>query len=1138
MSEPISLPNLTLPEHPRYALVEKLAQGDYATVFRGRDLELNREVAIKQIHAQYLQDPRQLEVYWREAQLIASLEHPRIMTIYDLVRDRGWLILELMMGSIQQVLKGRPIDLTDLRFLLSAMAQGLQFLERNGIVHGDVKPSNMLVDKNRQMKLGDFGIARRLTKGEGSVVKGTAKYMAPEVVSDQFGEVGPHSDLYSLGFSAYELMCGSHFESLFPGLNMFGRDRQIAWMMWQSAPDRRLPEIRRVLQNVPDDLAHIIEKLCAKDPVKRYRSAEEVLRDLDKDKIRERKPTAQEAAETKQAALQTRRKRLLAVGALVVSLSLSVGLALLPSGTGPTPPPPPPRFEPSQGTLVLIELPNRLQIKTDDERIGDVPIDIRQDMIVLNEKELLNPEQLQNGDRVAVKRVESDGKVIQRIFAITRAEAVETHGLVAAVGLASRTITITPEGLAQNLSPVFVPTTIEILLNGAVVSLDAIQPGDRIVAKYLPDKGGLKAESVAVDRLVEIEGVLETIRLPSHLTVRPPDSPAKELPVDAQCRVSLNGRVADEDGRSFALADLRKDDRISLQHDRAVRRIDAQRVMTVTGTVERTDVPTKRLEVRQNDQTLRKLSLAEDCTIQLAGGEPVEFAELRVADTVTVVEDSQDGRARSILAVFAPDRHVWAIIIAQSRYDDRRLTPSEAVQPSAELLRRTLLRRVRVVQEQLLWLLDATRFGVEKPLNEFLKRIPAEGRLIVYYVGHAAINQETGGFLAPRDFDPSRPRETGLDLALVLKALDAAGQTTQPSAEPSASAASLGLDAAVACEKVFLFDVQHGGEDRRWQPTAEDLIEVLKTGQGRVARTMHVVGNCSRGQVDLRPEGAVTGIFATTVAAGLSGKADFDRNQRVTPQELFKYLKIEVPTMALRAGHEQTPVLFEPQPNRLTPEQRKALQELLAALRRGGKVDDAFALSYHRAATLIPDQPDAHLIYALAIMRDKQRSKLALDQFEQVIAKYPTHPHSILAYHAQAWLYFRNQDYDRGLQSLVQAISRVQDANNPYFKQLLAFTGQLSGFAHRAVADDKLLPRLSEVNKAVTAQGEPAQQIFRQRLDEVRAEVQRRDQEIQQASASEERARLELHKKNINTYADFEFPPPITFLEDALDSPR
>ena len=86
--------------HPRYQILEQIAVGDFATVFRGRDLELNRDVAIKQIHPQFLADQQQLDRYWQEAQLLASLEHPNIMTIYDIVRDRGWLILELMQGSL------------------------------------------------------------------------------------------------------------------------------------------------------------------------------------------------------------------------------------------------------------------------------------------------------------------------------------------------------------------------------------------------------------------------------------------------------------------------------------------------------------------------------------------------------------------------------------------------------------------------------------------------------------------------------------------------------------------------------------------------------------------------------------------------------------------------------------------------------------------------------------------------------------------------------------------------------------------------------------------------------------------------------------------------------------------------------
>ncbi len=237
-------------------------------------------MAIKQIHRQFLDDPRQLERYWREAQLLASLQHPNILTIYDIVRPKGWLILELMRGSLQRTAQVAPIDLDLLRVVLLNCLNALQFLHSNGIIHGDVKPSNMLVDVQGRVKLGDFGLAHRASNEQGSLLKGTTKYMAPELVSDQFGSVGPASDLYALGFSAYELMCGPHFESLFPGLGSFGRDRQIAWLMWHAAADRHLPEIGRVLEGVPEDLAQVVQRLVAKDQALRYQEAAAALADL------------------------------------------------------------------------------------------------------------------------------------------------------------------------------------------------------------------------------------------------------------------------------------------------------------------------------------------------------------------------------------------------------------------------------------------------------------------------------------------------------------------------------------------------------------------------------------------------------------------------------------------------------------------------------------------------------------------------------------------------------------------------------------------------------------------------------------------------------------------------------------------
>ena len=157
---------------------------------------------------------------------------------------------------------------------------GLAFLHSNSVIHGDIKPSNILVGTQGRVKLGDFGLARRASNEEGSLLKGTTKYMAPELLSAQFGAVGPASDLYSLGFTAYELMVGKQFDSLLPTLATFGRDKQLAWMMWHSTADVKLPDIQRVLEGVPDDLAQVIQRLIAKDQSQRYRSAQEALRDL------------------------------------------------------------------------------------------------------------------------------------------------------------------------------------------------------------------------------------------------------------------------------------------------------------------------------------------------------------------------------------------------------------------------------------------------------------------------------------------------------------------------------------------------------------------------------------------------------------------------------------------------------------------------------------------------------------------------------------------------------------------------------------------------------------------------------------------------------------------------------------------
>jgi serine/threonine-protein kinase len=427
----------------RYQITEPIAKGDFATVYRGRDLELARDVAIKQIHQQYLEDPQQLDRYWQEAQLLASLEHPNIMTIFDVVRERGWLILELAQGSLPQLLGGRGIDIKDLRLALNYTLHALKCMHEHGIIHGDVKPSNLLVDRNARVKLGDFGIARRLASDDGSVVKGTTKYMAPEVVSDQFGPVGPHSDLYSLGFTAFELMCGDHFETLFPGLNMYGRDQQIAWMMWHSAPDRRLPEISRTLDGVPADLAHIIQRLVEKDPAKRYHTAGEVLADLSTEG--EAPPAnvdAEAEVEAERQATKAKRKRYLAIAAASCSIVLSLAMLFIPNREPPKPPAKKADvLQPAEGQIVELD-PERSQFFIAPASGGSaqgIVVDPEVDRLFVN-RERVGLADLLEDDRVRIDYLTGGAGPFKEIYA-TRELATTTSGVLRSADTSSATLT-------------------------------------------------------------------------------------------------------------------------------------------------------------------------------------------------------------------------------------------------------------------------------------------------------------------------------------------------------------------------------------------------------------------------------------------------------------------------------------------------------------------------------------------------------------------------------------------------------------------------------------------------------------------------------------------------------------------------
>ena len=344
-----------------------------------------------------------------------------------------------MRGSLKQTGEAGPIDLDFLRGALADSLAALQFLHHNGVIHGDVKPSNLLVDGRNRVKLGDFGLARRASNEEGSLLKGTTKYMAPELINPQFGAIGPASDLYSLGFSAYELICGTPFESLFPGLGSFGRDKQIAWMMWHAAADRNLPEIGKVLEGVPDNLAHAIQKMIVKDPARRYQSAAEVLRDL--------RPDPRLASGLGARAIwpptrlpsrrQSGSRRLRYVAVLMMSLSAMLCLAiLLPQKKTKHRDGPPPAM---QGLVLEVKAdwtPPELRIAISDSNgkviPTPIPLNPQRDRVYVNDAPAFLGD-LQPHNRVAVFLNVIDQKTRMRVTEVYASRPKTDKGHIAAL---------------------------------------------------------------------------------------------------------------------------------------------------------------------------------------------------------------------------------------------------------------------------------------------------------------------------------------------------------------------------------------------------------------------------------------------------------------------------------------------------------------------------------------------------------------------------------------------------------------------------------------------------------------------------------------------------------------------------------
>jgi len=259
----------------RYKIKSEMGRGGMSTVYRAYDPSFDREVAVKVLPREMMHNLIFRARFKRELKMVASLEHPAIVPVYDVGDDEGqpYFVMRYMSGgSLADWLTKGALPLQDTAIIIERLASALDYAHRKGIVHRDIKPDNVLFDTNNNPCLTDFGIAKLTEAGisaTGGGNVGTPAYVSPEQA--QGGKVDSRSDVYGMGVIIYEMLTGKK-----------PYDAETPMSMVVSHITQPIPDILQVKPDLPSEVDAIIKTAMAKDKEDRYPSAIELSHALNK----------------------------------------------------------------------------------------------------------------------------------------------------------------------------------------------------------------------------------------------------------------------------------------------------------------------------------------------------------------------------------------------------------------------------------------------------------------------------------------------------------------------------------------------------------------------------------------------------------------------------------------------------------------------------------------------------------------------------------------------------------------------------------------------------------------------------------------------------------------------------------------